>query len=86
MPTKYPKHVKTTRVYFGALHLLLAKLFVATLKYLSRPYCLDLSHCFSNFCHDRYFFLCGSLCRDINLIVETKLYCHFLDHCRDKAK
>ena len=79
--------------HFLHLSLLLAELFVATLKSLSQPNYLDLSHCFSNFCrgiiffcHDRYFSLYSSLCRDLNLIVKTKLYCYLLDHCRDKAK
>ena len=72
--------------------LLLAELFVATLKSLSRQTCLNLSHCSSVFyrdiillCCDRNLLLCSFLCCDINLIVETKLYCHLFDHYRDRA-
>ena len=79
--------------YFLPLSLSPAELFVTTLKSLSRLNCLDLSHCSSNFyrdiiffCCDKYFSLCSSLCHNINLNVETKLYCHLLDHCRDRAK
>ena len=57
----------------------LAELFVATLKSLSQPTGLDLSHCSSIFCRhtiffyrSRYLSLYSSLCRDINLIIEKK--------------
>ena len=63
----------------------MAGLFVATLKSLSRQTCLGWFHFSSIFCRDIVFFcrdknflLYNIYCRNINLIIKTKLYCHYL--------
>ena len=53
-------------------------LFVATLKSLSRQTCLCWFHFSSIFCRKKNFFLYSVYYHDINLIIETKLYCYLI--------
>ena len=71
--------------HFLLLSLSLARLFVTTLKSLSRQTCLGRFHFSSIFCrdivffvHEKNFLLYNVYCRDINSIIETKLYFHCL--------